>query len=83
MLLESYAVTFQVYGGLSAYVQAAQTSQRDVSSGLVAQSLKAAIPALDGILYLVDEGRNGSPSGLRGQVMRVIGALVDPYFLIR
>jgi hypothetical protein len=80
---EGYLVNFQVYGGLSPYVRAAQTSQRDASSGLLAQSLKVAIPALDGILFLIDEGRNGSPAGLRGQVMRVVGALVDPYFLLR
>ena len=80
---EGYLVNFQVFGGLTPYVKAAQTSQRDASSGLIAQSLKVAIPALDGILFLIDEGRNGNPASLRGQVMRVVGALVDPYFLLR
>jgi hypothetical protein len=76
-------VTFRVYGGLAPYALQAVTAHRDDSSGQVAQSLKVAIPALDGILYLIDEGRGGSASGLRGQVMRVIGSLVDPYFLLR
>jgi hypothetical protein len=80
---EGYLVSFLVYGGLSPYTKAAQTSQRDVSSGMLAQSLKAAIAGLDGILYLVDEGRTGSPTGLRGQVMRIVGSIVDPYFLLR
>ncbi len=80
---EGYSVTFRVYGGLAPYALQAVTAHRDDSSGQVAQSLKVAIPALDGILYLIDEGRGGSASGLRGQVMRVIGSLVDPYFLLR
>jgi hypothetical protein len=80
---EGYLVSFLVYGGLSSYTKAAQTSQRDVSSGMLAQSLKAAVAGLDGILYLVDEGRTGAPTGLRGQIMRIVGSIVDPYFLLR
>ena len=80
---EGYSVSFAILGGQQAYVQAAQTSQRDASSGLLAQSLKAAVTALDGVVYLIDEGRTGSVSGLRGQVLRLIGAGIDPYFLLR
>jgi hypothetical protein len=80
---EGYMISFLVYGGLTPYTKVAQTSQRDVSSGVLAQSLKAAVSGLDGILYLIDEGRNGTPTGLGGQVMRAIGAIVDPYFLLR
>ena len=38
---------------------------------------------LDGVVYLVDEGRSGSATGLRGQVMRLVGSILDPYFLLR
>lgn len=80
---EGYLVSFRIYGGLSPYALPAQTAHRDDSSGLLAQSLKVAIPAFDGVVYLLDEGRSGSPAGLRGQILRVIGALVDPAFLLR
>ena len=76
-------MSFRVYGGLAPYALQAVTARRDDSSGQIAQSLKVAVPALDGILFLIDEGQIGSASGLRGQVLRVIGALVDPYFLLR
>ena len=80
---EGYLVSFRIYGGLAPYVLPAQTAHRDDSSGLLAQSLKVAIPAFDGIVYLLDEGRSGAAAGLRGQIMRVVGALVDSEFLLR
>lgn len=52
---EGYTVSFAILGGQQAYVQAAQTSQRDASSGLLAQSLKAAVTALDGSGSPIDE----------------------------
>ena len=80
---EGYAVVFSVVGGAQPFVQYAQTAQRDASSGLLAQGLRAAIPGLDGVVYLIDEGRSGSATGLRGQVMRLVGSILDPYFLLR
>lgn len=80
---EGYLVSFRIYGGLGPYILPAQTARRDDSSGLLAQSLKVAIPAFDGIVYLLDEGRSGAGAGLRGQIMRVVGALVDSEFLLR
>ena len=80
---EGYAVVFSVVGGNQPFTQYAQTSQRDASSGLLAQGLRAAVSGLDGIVYLIDEGRSGSATGLRGQVMRLVGSILDPYFLLR
>ena len=74
---------FSVIGGNQPFTQYAQTSQRDASSGLLAQGLRAAVSGLDGIVYLIDEGRSGSATGLRGQVMRLVGSILDPYFLLR
>ena len=80
---EGYSVVFSVVGGEQPFVQYAQTAQRDASSGLLAQGLHAAITGLDGVVYLIDEGRSGSATGLRGQIMRMVGSVLDPYFLLR
>ncbi len=80
---EGYSVVFSVVGGVQPFIQYAQTAQRDASSGLLAQGLRAATSGLDGVVYLVDEGRSGSATGLRGQVMRLVGSILDPYFLLR
>jgi hypothetical protein len=76
-------VTFGVLGGQRPYVQLAQTSQRDGLTDVLAQGLRAAITAPSGVVYLVDEGRSGSTSQLRGRVIRMIGSTVDPYFILR
>lgn len=80
---EGFSVVFSIVGGTQPFVQYAQTSTRDASSGILAQGLRAAAAAQNGVVYLVDEGRSGSSSGLRGQVMRLIGSVLDPYFLLR
>ena len=80
---EGYVLNYNVYGGLSPYVQVAQTAQRDSSSGVLAQGLKAAVSGPNSTMFLVDEGRTGSASGLRGQIMRTVGSVIDPYFLLR
>jgi hypothetical protein len=80
---DSYTVTFGVLGGQRPYVQLAQTSQRDGLTDVLAQGLRAAITAPSGVVYLVDEGRSGSTSQLRGRVIRMIGSTVDPYFILR
>ncbi len=80
---EGYGVVFSVVGGAQPFIQFAQTAQRDASSGILAQGLRSAATGLDGTVYLVDEGRSGSATGLRGQVMRLIGSIIDPYFLLR
>lgn len=80
---EGYGVVFSIVGGAQPFVQFAQTAQRDASSGILAQGLRAAATGLDGTVYLVDEGRSGSATGLRGQIMRLVGSIIDPYFLLR
>jgi hypothetical protein len=80
---EGYSVSFNVVGTLQTYSVAVQSAQRDVSSGLLAQGLRSATVGPSGALYIVDEGRSGALAGLRGQVLRIVGSLVDPFFLLR
>lgn len=80
---EGFGVVFSVVGGSQPFVQYAQTAQRDASSGVLAQGLRAATSASNGVVYLIDEGRGGSSLGLRGQIMRLVGSILDPYFLLR
>lgn len=80
---DGYSVSFTVLGALVNYQQFAETAQRDVSSGIRAQGLRSATAAPSGALFIVDEGRTGSLSSLRGQVLRVYGSQVDPFFLLR
>lgn len=80
---QGYAMSFGIYGGQRPYEQLAQTAQQDVSSGIAAQGLRAAVTAPAATIYVVDEGRGASLSGLRGQVMRIIGNGLDSYFLLR
>jgi len=80
---DGYSVSFTIRGPLRTYELPVQTTQRDVSSGLLAQGLRSATAAPSGVLFVVDEGRTGTTSGLRGQVLRLVGSQVDPVFLLR
>ena len=80
---DGYGISFNITGTLRPYSLPVQSAQRDVSSGLLAQGLRAATAAPSGVLYIVDEGRTGALAGLRGQVLRIVGSLVDPFFLLR
>ena len=80
---DGYAVTFTVVGTLRSYEVLAQTAAQDVSSGILAQGLRSAAVAPSGVLFIVDEGRTGGISSLRGQVLRIVGSQVDPIFLLR
>ena len=80
---EGYGVVFSIVGGAQPFVQFAQTAQRDASSGILAQGLRAAATGLDGTVYLVDEGRSGSATAFAVVIMRLVGSIIDPYFLLR
>lgn len=80
---DGYSVTFGVTGALTTYALPVQTAQRDISSGMLAQGLKSVTAGPSPYLYIVDEGRTGQLSGLRGQVMRIRGSSVDASFLLR
>ena len=80
---DGYSVTFVVVGGLTTYALPVKTAQLDVSSGVPAQGLKSVTAGPSGSLYIVDEGRSGQLSGLRGQVLRILGSTVDASFLLR
>lgn len=80
---ESYIVSFTVLGGQRPYVQLAQTSQRDGLTDVLAQGLRSAVTAPSGVVYMVDEGRTGVASHLRGRVIRMWGSAIDPYFILR
>lgn len=73
-----YAVRFRVEGGFRSYGLPAV-----VSAGQQAQGLRSATVAPDGAVFLVDEGRTGAAAGLRGQLLRLYRAGVDPNFLVR
>ena len=53
------------------------------SAGQLAQGLRSATSSPDGAVFVVDQGRVGTASGLRGQLMRILRGIVDGTFLIR
>lgn len=81
---DEYAVSFVVRGGQVALTRQARTLASDVSNDdTIAHSLRTALAGPGGTLYLVDEGRLGEASGLRGRVMRIVGSLFDTSFVVR
>lgn len=75
---EGYSVSFNALGGFRPYAINAT-----VPAGQLAQSLRAASLAPDGSVFIVDEGRTGSATGLRGQLMRIFRVDMDQSFLVR
>ncbi len=80
---EGYSINFRIWGSLPPYQVAAQSSPVDSTSGQPAQGLRSATMAPSGAIFVVDEGRDGSIAGLRGQVLRFVGGSLDPIFLLR
>lgn len=80
---DGYLLSFTVLGGQRPYVQLAQTSQRDGLTDVLAQGLRSAVTAPSGVVYMVDEGRTGVVSHLRGRIIRMFGSAIDPYFILR
>ncbi|MCS6912506.1 MAG: hypothetical protein RMK29_19015 [Myxococcales bacterium] len=75
---EGYSIVFNVLGGFRPFAVTAE-----VPAGQRAQSLRAAITAPDGAVFIVDEGRLGAAAGLRGQLMRIFRTGMDNSFLVR
>lgn len=82
---DGYVVSFGVRSGQLAYQQQARPQTPDAQQQVdsLAHSLRSAVSAPGGVVYMVDEGRSGDPSGLRGRIMRAIGAFFDSGFLVR
>lgn len=75
---EGYVITFGTAGNSGVYsLQAAPTQ------GIRAQSLRSAAMSPDGNVYIVDQGRTGSATGLRGQLMRLVRQSLDGNFLVK
>ena len=75
---DGYSVSFSVVGGLVTYALPVGTN-----AGQLAQGLRSATESPDGAIYVVDQGRTGTATGLRGQLMRILRGIVDGTFLIR
>lgn len=75
---EGYVINFVVRGGYRPYML-----QATASRGQQAQGLRSAVTAPDGAVFVVDEGRSGAPTGLRGQLMRIYRGAFDQSFLVR
>lgn len=75
---DGYALIFGVTAGGLPYSLPVATA-----AGQLAQGLRTASASPDGAVFVVDQGRTGSASGLRGQIMRLVRGVVDANFLIR
>lgn len=80
---EAYVMIFAVLGGQRPYVEFAQTSQRDGLTDVLAQGLRSAVTAPSGVVYMVDEGRTGVASHLRGRILRTFSSVIDTNFILR
>ncbi len=76
---EGYAITFVVSGGYLPYAVPALVPAVNQQ----AQGLRSATAAPDGSVFIVDEGRTSSATGLRGQLMRLFREHIDGSFVVR
>jgi len=81
---DGYVVSVGVRSGQSAYQQQARPQTTDTQQAdSLAHSLRTAVSGPGGAVYMVDEGRSGDPTGLRGRILRAIGSIFDAGFLVR